>query len=109
MKNCADEYCECVYRLKVAVNDVVELVVIDEGVTFNANHPMHLHGHSFHVVGMDRVSLKDVLFNLCLLVYCLVSGYGGDSFDKFTILSICVFAIYMYISSLVLMFCRGPG
>ncbi|WAQ99184.1 LAC1-like protein [Mya arenaria] len=54
--NCSSEYCECVYRLQVALGDVVELVVIDEGVTFNANHPMHLHGHAFHVLGMDRLN-----------------------------------------------------
>lgn len=54
-RNCTEEYCECVFRLQVALNDTVELVIIDEGVTFNANHPMHLHGHQFYVVGMDRL------------------------------------------------------
>lgn len=63
-KNCSEEYCECVFRLHVNVSDVVEIVIIDEGVTFNANHPMHLHGHQFFVVGMDKfgdsTSLEEV-------------------------------------------------
>ncbi|XP_052228206.1 uncharacterized protein LOC127842632 [Dreissena polymorpha] len=53
--NCSEEFCECVHRIQVDLGDTVELVVIDEGVPFNANHPMHLHGHAFHVVGMDRL------------------------------------------------------
>jgi FtsP/CotA-like multicopper oxidase with cupredoxin domain len=59
-RNCTEEYCECVFRLQVALNDTVELVIIDEGVTFNANHPMHLHGHQFYVVGMDRVGPSEL-------------------------------------------------
>ena len=55
--NCTTKYCECIYRLQVALNDDVELVMIDEGVTFDANHPFHLHGYSFHVVGLDKVRL----------------------------------------------------
>ncbi|XP_060581710.1 uncharacterized protein LOC132738260 [Ruditapes philippinarum] len=54
-KNCTEEFCECVYRLHVQLYDTVEIIVIDEGVTFNANHPMHLHGHKFYVVGMDKL------------------------------------------------------
>ncbi|XP_067670637.1 uncharacterized protein [Haliotis asinina] len=55
-KNCSHEYCECIHLIKVDLNDTVEMVLIDEGVTFNANHPMHLHGHHFRVVAMDRVN-----------------------------------------------------
>lgn len=54
--NCSEVFCECIHRLKVDINDVVELILIDEGLPFDANHPMHLHGHAFHVVGMDRVN-----------------------------------------------------
>ena len=56
-RNCSEEYCECTYRLQVALGDVVEFILIDEGVVFNANHPIHLHGYSFFVVGMDRVRI----------------------------------------------------
>ncbi|XP_064615679.1 uncharacterized protein LOC135479706 [Liolophura sinensis] len=55
-KNCTEEHCECVHILQVKLNDLVEIIVVDEGVTFNANHPIHLHGHAYRVVGMDRVS-----------------------------------------------------
>ncbi|ESO98873.1 hypothetical protein LOTGIDRAFT_158826 [Lottia gigantea] len=53
--NCSLEYCQCVHRIQVELGDVVELVMVDEGVPFNANHPMHLHGHAFRVVAMDRL------------------------------------------------------
>ena len=56
-RNCSVEFCECTYRLHVDLGDVVEFILIDEGVMFNANHPFHLHGYSFYVLGMDRVSL----------------------------------------------------
>ncbi|XP_033743202.1 laccase-1-like [Pecten maximus] len=55
-RNCSEEYCECVHTIKVDLNDTVELVVIDEGKFMDANHPMHLHGHKFRVVGMDRLN-----------------------------------------------------
>ncbi|XP_045202825.2 uncharacterized protein LOC123556290 [Mercenaria mercenaria] len=54
-RNCTEVYCECVYLLQVGLNDVVELVILDEGETYNANHPMHLHGHKYYVVGMDKL------------------------------------------------------
>jgi L-ascorbate oxidase len=44
-KTCEEGYCECSHVLSV-----------DEGVTFDANHPFHLHGHSFRVVGMRRLA-----------------------------------------------------
>jgi FtsP/CotA-like multicopper oxidase with cupredoxin domain len=45
-----------VHVLKVGLGDTVELVLIDEGYTYSANHPMHLHGNYFRVIGMDKVS-----------------------------------------------------
>lgn len=32
--------------------------MVDEGVTFDASHPMHLHGHSFRVVGQGKLGKK---------------------------------------------------
>ena len=46
----------CIHVLEVNLNDVVELIVFDEAVTFKSNHNVHLHGYSFTVVGMDKVS-----------------------------------------------------
>lgn len=37
------------------LNAVVELVFIDEGFAYDANHPLHLHGYSFRVVAMERM------------------------------------------------------
>ncbi len=28
---------------------------MDEGVAFDASHPMHLHGHSFRVVALEKL------------------------------------------------------
>ncbi len=35
---------------------VAEFVVIDEGVTFDASHPMHIHGYSFRVVALEKLN-----------------------------------------------------
>ena len=56
-RNCTAEYCECVHRLHVQLGDVVEVVLVDEGVPWDASHPTHLHGHAFRVVAMDRVCM----------------------------------------------------
>ncbi len=57
---CGDqEFCECIYILKVALNDVVELVLVDEGRPYDVSHPFHIHGHAFYVVAMERHALND--------------------------------------------------
>lgn len=55
-EECEEGYCECSHVLSVKLNSVVEVIILDEGVTFDANHPFHLHGHSFRVVGMRRLA-----------------------------------------------------
>ncbi|XP_070537860.1 uncharacterized protein [Ptychodera flava] len=60
-KNCSTEFCSCTYVHEVGLGQVVELVVIDEGVTFNSNHPMHIHGHSFRVVAMEKLGVSTSL------------------------------------------------
>lgn len=37
------------------LNTVVELILVDKGVTFDANHPFHLHGNTFRVIAMERL------------------------------------------------------
>ncbi|XP_035778845.1 uncharacterized protein LOC118459510 isoform X1 [Anopheles albimanus] len=54
-RDCRNEFCECSHVLQIPLHSTVEMVMIDEGYTFDANHPFHLHGHAFRVVGMDRV------------------------------------------------------
>ncbi|CAG9122108.1 unnamed protein product [Plutella xylostella] len=52
---CEKEFCKCPHVLSVKLGSVVELVIIDEGNTYDANHPFHLHGYAFRVVGMRRL------------------------------------------------------
>lgn len=54
-------YCECSHVLSVKLNSVVEVIIVDEGVTFDANHPFHLHGHNFRVVGMRRLNASTTI------------------------------------------------
>ncbi|XP_055636865.1 uncharacterized protein LOC129775791 [Toxorhynchites rutilus septentrionalis] len=54
--NCREEFCQCSHVLQVPLHSTVEMVLIDEGFTFDANHPFHLHGHAFRVVGMERLA-----------------------------------------------------
>ena len=48
-------FCSCLYTYEFELNDVVEFVIVDEGFTFQSNHPMHLHGHRYAVLGLDKV------------------------------------------------------
>lgn len=54
---CQQDYCQCPHVLNVKLNSVVEIILIDEG-TFDTNHPFHLHGHSFRVVGQRRLGIN---------------------------------------------------
>jgi hypothetical protein len=40
--------CKCLHRLKVKLNDIVEIVAIN--LADKIPHPLHLHGHKFHVI-----------------------------------------------------------
>ncbi|KAL0106109.1 hypothetical protein PUN28_016084 [Cardiocondyla obscurior] len=55
VKKCESEFCACTHVLQVKRKSVVELVLIDEGVPFEANHPFHLHGYQFRVVAMKKL------------------------------------------------------
>ncbi|BFZ22137.1 hypothetical protein BsWGS_25176 [Bradybaena similaris] len=55
-QQCKKEWCACVHLYKVALGDLVELIVVDEGTLSHAYHPMHLHGHKFRVVGMGKLN-----------------------------------------------------
>ncbi|CAG4968642.1 unnamed protein product [Parnassius apollo] len=60
-ETCKASYCECPHVLSVRKNAVVEVIIVDEGVTFDANHPFHLHGHNFRVVGLRRLSNRTTI------------------------------------------------
>lgn len=49
------ELCHCVHRIKVPLNSVVELVIVDEVSNVGLiNHPFHLHGHRLFVTGLGQ-------------------------------------------------------
>ncbi len=49
------KFCKCLHTLDIGLNDVVELIIVDGG-SQGENHPIHLHGHSFAVLGVEKVS-----------------------------------------------------
>ncbi|XP_046680742.1 laccase-1-like isoform X2 [Homalodisca vitripennis] len=55
LTDCNTTFCECLYVMEVPTNSNVELILIDIGEPFDANHPIHLHGYAFRVIGMDRL------------------------------------------------------
>ena len=47
--------CQCVHRLKVKKDAIVELIIVDETPAVGTlNHPFHLHGYELFVVGMGQ-------------------------------------------------------
>lgn len=84
--NCREEFCECTHVLSIPLNSTVELILVDEGFKYDANHPFHLHGHDFRVVGMERIkpsgiTVEEVLIskfyccNLTLRIQLTLIGY----------------------------------
>lgn len=61
--DCDTQFCECTHVLQVQLNSTVELIIVDEGYMYDANHPFHLHGHHFRVVGMERVQSTGITIN----------------------------------------------
>lgn len=47
--------CRCIHRIKYKLGSVAELVVVN--VDDKLGHPMHLHGHKFHI--MDQGLLRE--------------------------------------------------
>ncbi|XP_053957339.1 uncharacterized protein LOC128862702 [Anastrepha ludens] len=56
--DCREEFCQCYHVLQVPLNSVVELILVDEGFTYDANHPFHLHGNAFRVVALERLGVN---------------------------------------------------
>ncbi|XP_029042896.1 laccase-1-like isoform X2 [Osmia bicornis bicornis] len=53
--DCERDYCACTHVLRVKLNSVVEVILVDEGFAYDANHPFHLHGYQFRVIAMERI------------------------------------------------------
>ncbi|KAJ1521928.1 hypothetical protein ONE63_002262 [Megalurothrips usitatus] len=54
-RDCTQEYCECTHVVRVPLGGVLEIVLVDQGVRYDANHPFHLHGHAFRVVALEKL------------------------------------------------------
>lgn len=51
-----EDLCMCTHLLRVKLNQVVELIVFHEGRFFvETGHNVHLHGHSFRLLGVGKV------------------------------------------------------
>ena len=48
------QFCQCVHMINLNLYDVVEVIVVDGG-SQGENHPIHLHGQSFAVLGVEKV------------------------------------------------------
>lgn len=53
-RNCNEDFCECLHMYKIPLGSVVDMVLIDEGQHGDENHPIHLHGEYFYVLGQHR-------------------------------------------------------
>lgn len=64
---CTHEFCECTHRLVATQGQVLELVVYNANAVSGFTHPLHLHGHSFRVVSLDRFDVtmtRDLFLDL---------------------------------------------
>ncbi|RXG69216.1 Laccase-12 [Armadillidium vulgare] len=63
VSNCETEFCRCTHILEMKLGSLVEVILVDRG-SMDANHPFHLHGYKFAVLGMEKVgdiiTLEDV-------------------------------------------------
>lgn len=61
-KHCFDNKfltaCRCIHRIKLNLNSVVELVMVN--VDDQIAHPIHLHGHKFHIIDMGVFDKKPI-------------------------------------------------
>lgn len=60
-QDCSKEWCSCVHKVEVTLGDLVEIVLVDEGLYLDANHPFHLHGFKFRVVAMGKLNTSTTL------------------------------------------------
>ena len=48
---------------QIKKDDIVELILIDEGTTVDVQHPMHIHGYAPYVVAYERhAKLPETVF-----------------------------------------------
>jgi hypothetical protein len=49
---CSGGFCRCYHLHQVALGDIVDLFLIDEGLPWDVSHPFHLHGTHFQVAAI---------------------------------------------------------
>ncbi|KAF5271888.1 hypothetical protein FQA39_LY18812 [Lamprigera yunnana] len=49
--------CQCTHVVKIPLNAVVELILVDEVHLEGIHHPFHLHGFSYHVLGLAKMPI----------------------------------------------------
>ena len=49
-----NKFCKCIHTIHVELNDLVEVIIVDGG-SQSENHPFHLHGQSFAVLGLEKL------------------------------------------------------
>lgn len=54
-RNKNQTFCECIHLIEANMGDLVEMVVFNGGLVFEA-HPFHIHGHYFAVIGIEKVN-----------------------------------------------------
>lgn len=54
-KQCINDFCKCLSIYSVKKNSLVEMVFVDTSDTRDQDHPMHIHGHDFHVISMESI------------------------------------------------------
>ncbi|KAI8781445.1 laccase [Biomphalaria glabrata] len=60
-KDCGeDKMCQCTNSIELEHNKVYQLVFVNMGIGKGWNHPMHLHGHSFHVLKIGYPEYNNV-------------------------------------------------
>ncbi|KAJ9592214.1 hypothetical protein L9F63_001215, partial [Diploptera punctata] len=57
---CARNNCRCTHVLKVPLNALVQVIMIDKSIGGGLDHPIHLHGFAFNVMSMGYMrDMKD--------------------------------------------------
>jgi len=75
--------CTCVHVIDIPQNETVQMVFSAIGVRDNA-HPIHLHGHTFHVVGVgypEYNSTTGFIGNYNSDIYCDDINCGNEGCD----------------------------
>ena len=71
------EFCKCVHTINVNLNDIVEVIVVDGG-SQGENHPIHLHGQSFAVLGVEKVIFIYITLSLVRTFSPCIFQQGGQ-------------------------------